>query len=271
MQVLSGAAGYRHFGADDIDRRLAARFFPGTLGNRAQPCCAFSCHCLRDRLRIVRARHGAVEMDLPESRGDVLPDQHLRLLHCRRCRLLAPRIGAEMIPTQPEAFRGKIYAPRDPLNEAPEIIRRHAGVAAELIHLVGRGFDQQRRSGRSGLLQRAIDHRGVSRAEGIDPRLLPALVTRQHFEQLFHPTGTRADSSGCNANSSAANGVRAIAAIFMGPCVTPKTFSIRHDLHLWMTGTAILWDAIRNHKKLSFVLDLEVVSAVVPPCYFRLF
>ena len=170
VQVLVRAARHRHLGADDVDRRLAAvgRFAPGLLGRQAQPHRAGRDLGLGQRHRVVGAGHGAVHVDLAEAGGDVLRHHHLGLGHRLRRGQAAPGVGPEVVAAQHEQLRRQALDAGQRFDEAAEVDRRHAGVAAVLVDLVGGRLDQRRPAERGALAQRRRQHDRMRRAHRRD-------------------------------------------------------------------------------------------------------
>ena len=145
VERMGGAARRRHLGADDVDRRLAAGPLGRPLGDRGEACRARRDDLVAERGRLAEAAHAGVEMDLREARLDVSRDHRLGPLHRFVGRQMLPRIGPEVIAAEDEAGKRKPGRPGDLLDEAAEVRRRHAGVAAFLVDLVAGRLDQHPR------------------------------------------------------------------------------------------------------------------------------
>src|SRR5262245_33181360 len=109
---------------------------------------------------------------------------------------------------------------RDVLREAAEVVRRHTGVAAVLIHLIAGRLDEERRAARLRLLHRRFDHERVRRAQRIHAHRGTPLVPADDVEQRLH-----AESSGCSASINAASSASAMPAMRIGPGITPTSTS----------------------------------------------
>ena len=120
-EVLGRAARRRHFGADHVDRRLAACVAPARLRAGAECRRARGDDLFGQRIRVAGAGHRAIEVDLANARGDVFADEIGRLRHRRLGRLGAPGIGPEVIAADPDARGGKVEPRRDAAQEAHEV------------------------------------------------------------------------------------------------------------------------------------------------------
>ncbi len=140
------AARHRHLGADHVDRRRQTRRLRGGLGHLGEYGRPLRDHLVGERGRIVSARHAAVQMDLVETRGDVGADQLARTGHGHRGRQVLPGVWPQVVATEQKALRRQTVRLRHCLNRGVELPWRHAGVAAELVYLIGGGFDQQQRA-----------------------------------------------------------------------------------------------------------------------------
>ena len=219
-EVLGRAARRRHFGADHVDRRFSACGSPARLCASAEIRRARGDDFFRQWIRVALAGHRAIEVNLANARGDVFADEIGRLRHRRPGRLCAPGIGPEVIAADPDAPGGKVEPRRDAAQEAHEVGRAHARVAAELVDLVRGRLDEQRLAGSRGLLHRARDDGRMRGAERPDARRLAALVARDDVEQGFHRRSSAAADSDCKARRRAASSDSAIPASFTGPGTT---------------------------------------------------
>src|SRR4029453_7116567 len=135
-------------------------------------------------------------------------------------------------PPEPSPIGRIADATGDVMHKCAKARRRESGVATELIHLVGRGLDQQRRAARAGPAPRRLDHERMRRAQRVDTCVLPALVACDELDERRHAEGSpipRADapasvatlvSSGCSASSSGASSASPIPARLIGPGIT---------------------------------------------------
>src|SRR6187455_504137 len=170
-------------------------------------------------------------MKLAEPRRDEQRHQLFGTAHRSRGDFLPPGVGTKVISAEPYPIGRVADAISDVMHKCPKARRRESGVATELIHLVGRGLDQQRRAARAGLAQRRLDHERMRRAQRVDTCVLPALVACDELDERRHAEGSpipRADapsvatvvSSGCSASSSAASSASPIPASLIGPGIT---------------------------------------------------
>ena len=162
--VLVRAARDRYLGSDDI------------VGNDAGGCRGPFRHGSKARgtgryrrfgqwSRIAAAGHAGVEMDLGEPGRHEGRYHALALLHglVRRQRL--PRIRAEMVATEHNAFARQSDLRRNAEDEIAEGHRRHPGVAAAVVDLVAGRLDQHGAAVVRCVLQRRLDDEGVGRAD----------------------------------------------------------------------------------------------------------
>ena len=185
---LLRSTGDRHFGTDDEGRAALAQML-------LQPLliCLFTGFVkdgpsagnglIRQRLiaGIVRNTHAGVQMDLFKAGGDKQLYQLHRFCHGGFFRLVLPGERAEMVTAEDDAVTVKAEAVSNAEYEIPEVRRLHAGVTAELVDLIGCGFDQHAVIKTHGLLEASLDHKTVCRAEGRDARILhPRLSVFQH-------------------------------------------------------------------------------------------
>lgn len=81
-------------------------------------------------------------MNFAKPRPHIVGHQLRRLRHRDLSRFIAPVIGAEMIAAQNQTGKRKADPGGDGLNKIAKACRRHAGVTAKLINLIGGGFNQ---------------------------------------------------------------------------------------------------------------------------------
>ena len=104
-------------------------------------------------------------------------------------------------PARRSARDDRRRAPRDPSadrrgpaiasTKSTEVRRRHAGVAAVLVDLVGGRLDQRERcAGSSRMAQRRLDHQRVRRTDGKYPAGLACLVPADQVENDLHASLT---------------------------------------------------------------------------------
>src|SRR6188474_1251047 len=171
-------------------------------------------------------------MKLAEPRRDEQRHQLFGTAHRGRGGFLPPGVGTKVISAEPYPIGRVADAISDVMHKCPKARRRESGVATELIHLVGRGLDQQRRVARARLVERRLDHERMRRAQRVDTCVLPALVACDELDERRHAEGSsipRADapasvatvvSSGCSASRSAASSASPIPASLIGPGIT---------------------------------------------------
>ena len=191
IEFLGGAARHRHLGADHIDRRLAAGFRMGALGDRAEPRRALRHRRVRQRRRIAGAGHRAIEMDLAKARAHIVRDHHLGPLHRLVGRQVLPGVRPEMIAAEHDALHRQTGAAGNRRDKVAEVRRRHPGIAAVLIDLIGGRLDQRKRcAGAPRVAQRRLDHQRVRRADGKYPAGLACLVPADQVEDDPHASLT---------------------------------------------------------------------------------
>jgi len=134
----------RHFGADHVHRHRQAGVARRGFGDAREFRRTCGDGFVRQRRGIVRAGHAAVEMDLVEAGGHVGADQLACMRHRDLGGLLLPRIRAEVIAAQDQAFARERLCIGQREQVVAELRRRHPRVSAELVDLVGGRFDQQR-------------------------------------------------------------------------------------------------------------------------------
>ena len=93
---------------------------------------------------VVGALHAGVQVDFLVAGQHALLHQHPRFIHRPGSRLALPGIGTQMVAAEDDALAGESDSFGDVVHESHEIARRHTCVAAELVHLVAGGFDEDR-------------------------------------------------------------------------------------------------------------------------------
>src|SRR3954468_16576161 len=118
---MHGATGYRDLGADDIDRLRSVSSWQSGFCRCGQARGTGSRLVVLQRHRLALAAHGAVEVQLAESRGRKGADHHLGLFH----RLLGgealPGVGAEVVAAEDDALDWEAVLGGDPLDEVAEV------------------------------------------------------------------------------------------------------------------------------------------------------
>jgi hypothetical protein len=160
---LVGAAGYRHLGADDVDRAAARR-----LDGMGQPRRAPGDQLGWQRLRVVSAGHAGVEVDLGEAGRGIAAHQGLGLGHGCVGRVVPPRVWTEMIAAQNEALGRQATRGGELGHEGAEIGGAHSCVAALLVDLVAGRFDQERCAVPDGAVNTRLQHLRMSGADRVD-------------------------------------------------------------------------------------------------------
>ena len=190
------SAGDRHLGADDIHRTVdadAVAVSSATCNSRA----AAARHDLVGKDgRVVCTRHAAVQVDLGVARLDVRGDQHLGLGHCRTGGFALPTVGTEVVATEDDAFTRESGLIGDAEHQVAELRRTQTGVAAELVDLVRRRFDQHVAAVGGGLCDGRLHHGGMRRAHGVDADGLTGLVPADRVGQ---PVGRDGDCNMCRS------------------------------------------------------------------------
>ena len=138
------AAGRRHFGADDVDWRLAAGLDCGLLCRKRQARCAFGRGCVVERCGLSGTTHRGIEMNLAETSGYIGRDHFFGLLHRLAGMLSAPGIWPKVVAAEDDPFERKLFFCGDAPDQTGKIAGQHAGIAAELVDLVAGRFDHQR-------------------------------------------------------------------------------------------------------------------------------
>ena len=198
-ELFRSPARLRHLGSDDIDRRLPSGAAIDTFGHSAQPRCARCDDLVVQRRLVVRARHGAVEMDLAEAGADILFDHHVSARHRFVCRQRLPWIRTKVISAKDNLVRRKACPICNASDEIAELRGLHAGIAAVLIDLVRRRLNQRERNlVPGGVNEGCFNHKRMRGTHGKDAARLSGLVPRDAFDHRLH------FSSGASASRTAA-------------------------------------------------------------------
>lgn len=160
------------------------------------------------RFIVVRNAHTGIQMDLGESGQNELAHQLPCVLHRLRLRKRRPRQRPQMVAAKDD-LRGVDAGPDDQrLHIGIKIARLHAGVAAELIDLIGRRLDQDGRIALLAALQSRQQDKFIGAAAGVNtgrPALLLCLydlLYRMHtvlpllFCNIVHEQHLALDQSG---------------------------------------------------------------------------
>ena len=92
-----------------------------------------------------------------------------------------------MVATEHDAIARQADAIRNAMDEVAEVRRRHAGIAAVLVDLVGGRLDQrERRIVSQGMRQRRLDRQRVRGTYGIHSPASAGPVARNPFENRLH-------------------------------------------------------------------------------------
>ena len=114
-------------------------------------------------------------MNFAKAGANVIVDQGFRQRHRLLSRAILPGVGPQMIAAQPHAIACQANLIRQAPQRIAELGRRLAGIAAELIDLVGRRLHQHRRTARFGLPQRGLQNPGMGGTDRKIPTGIPAL------------------------------------------------------------------------------------------------
>ncbi|KAG1438539.1 hypothetical protein G6F55_013922 [Rhizopus delemar] len=106
-------------------------------------------------------------MDLVEAGGDVGLDQHAGVGHRFGGRVLLPGIRAKMITAQDQPLAREPFFICQGADVIAVLRRGHAGVAAELVDLVGGGLDQQHGAVRQCHVHGGAQHLLVAAADAV--------------------------------------------------------------------------------------------------------
>ena len=183
---LVGAAGHRHFGADDVIGAAARG-----LGSLGQPGGALCDHFWWQGLGVAGAGHAGVEMDLGEAGFGVGAHHRLRLGHRRLGRLVPPRIGAKMITAEDQALGGQAACGDQSQDEVAKLGRLHPGVAALLVDLVTCSLHQQRPAVLDRPVDAGFEHHGMGRAHRADALSIPGAIGVDDGAQDAHGLSAR--------------------------------------------------------------------------------
>ena len=107
-----------------------------------------------------------------------------------------------MVAAEDQLFHIEADFGRDRLDEAAEIGRLHARIAALVVDLVAGRLDQHGRAGFHAFAQRRADHGGMGRADGGDAADTAGLVVAGKLAEKAHrasPTGVVAMKASSSA------------------------------------------------------------------------
>ena len=136
---------------------------------------------------VVSHLHAGVEVDLGKACAGILVDQLDRVLHGLGLGQLLPRQGAEVVACEDHHVLGQVDVLGHFQDHLIEVCGLHAGVAAELVDLIGGGLDQDGDAALLGAAQRDLDDQLIGAAIRGDAaaNALTALV--HHFlKRMFH-------------------------------------------------------------------------------------
>ena len=91
-----------------------------------------------------------------------------------------------MVASENDAFHRKANTLRDALHVVDKVSRRHAGIAAVLIDLIGRRLDENLAATAQRLLHDGADNKFVRTAAGINARVLPGVIAFNHGLNGMH-------------------------------------------------------------------------------------
>ena len=213
-----GAARRRNLGADDINGfRSAPAGVCGPFGRFAEHRRPHRDDRVVQAPGIVRTGHARIQVYLHEPRLDVAFHEAARLGHRGGGAFVRPADGAQVVAAQHDSINGNSRPFRNAGEIRGKVARLHARVAAELIHLVGRRLDEQRRPVDVGLHHGGFEHQRMRAANRPDADGISATVAAQHVEQfiqgafrlhrvvkLFGPAAASTGKScGCGQRASA--------------------------------------------------------------------
>ena len=183
LQRLQRPARHGHLGADDIERRACPGALRGRFGDGGERGRACGDGLVTEGGGLAGAAHAGVEVELGEAGLGVGRDHRGGLLHRLGRRKVLPRVRAEMVAAEDQAVaRGTRSARRSPPRRRGTG-RRHAGIAALVVHLVAGGLDQHVGAPGVAVPQRGLDHQRMRRADRGDAGALagpaPARQVRQ--------------------------------------------------------------------------------------------
>ena len=153
----------RYFRANDVARR-DTRGGCLLLGHSGEPGGPQRDVFVGERDGFTRAAHRAIEMNLAEAGVDIGRHHRLGMTHRLIGGQRLPGIGAEVIATEDHPVHAQANCVGDTGDEGTKIPRRHAGIAASLVDLVARCFDQHHSAIALPARQRGLDHQRVRRA-----------------------------------------------------------------------------------------------------------
>ena len=185
---LLGTARNGHFAAHYIDRGYGIRVLSPPLGvsrfgHGAQLCAPPGDDLVGQAEMgvVVPHLHTGVDMYLGKAGEDVPADEFTGEGHGLGLRFLSKGEGAQMIAPQDDLAAGHVQLTGQPQYIGVKLFRRHADIAAELIHLIGGGFDEDIGAVFSGLFQSGAQHIFVGAAAGIDAHALARPVGGGNF------------------------------------------------------------------------------------------
>ena len=159
----------------------------GVLGDAHQAGGALGDDLVVEDGGVVGAGHAAVQVDLGVAGLDVGGDQHVGLVHCGAGGFALPAVGAEVVAAEDDAVAGELRAwSAMPSTRSRNSGGPQAGVAAELVDLVGGGLDQDVAAVGGGLGDGGLHHGGVGRADGVDADGLAGLVAADRVGEPVH-------------------------------------------------------------------------------------
>ena len=169
---LGGAARNGHLAADDEHGTHGVRLFGlqlliaayGRLVQHRAP--AGDDLGLQQTLGVISDLHAGVQMNFGESGAGVLIHQLHRVLHGLFFWQFLPGQGAEVVAGQNHHALRQADVLCHFQHHLVEVRRFHAGVAAELVHLIGGGLNQNRLVQLLGAAQRNLQHQLIGAAIG---------------------------------------------------------------------------------------------------------
>src|SRR5690606_6071695 len=93
---------------------------------------------------VVGASHTGVEMDLLKSRFNIGANLVLGFCHRLLSRFILPAVVSQVVSAYNYQIAVEVALSSQLVDVKPEVERRHSGVAAKLVNLIGRGLNEKR-------------------------------------------------------------------------------------------------------------------------------
>ena len=173
--VFLRAAGDGDFTANDVDRLRRVRmrsliFREGPFRRGAELCAPAGNDAVRQTGGGVVGSHAhtGVNVDFGEACQHIAPNQLLRVCHGRVFWKILPCQRPQMVAAAQDAVGGHTFFLCQAIQERPEIGGGHAGVAAVLVDLIGRGLHQDDGIVGFRAAQGGADDERIGAAAGVD-------------------------------------------------------------------------------------------------------